>query len=337
MNDTILLAHGSGGELTHELIQKLFLKYFQSPVLKSLADSALMKTDQKHLAFTTDSFVIDPIFFPGGDIGKLAVCGTVNDLAVSGAIPKYLSVGLIIEEGLPMKDLEIIIKSMAKEARYAGVEIVTGDTKIVERGKCDKIFINTSGLGILNKQFTHISSGKKIRSGDSIIVSGTIGDHGMAVLSKRENLLLNSKLKSDCACLNHLIQDLLRASLKIVFMRDPTRGGLATVLSEIALKTGLGIEIWERMIPIKENVKGMCELIGFDPLYVANEGKVVMIVRKEDAGKTIEVLRKNELGKKSEIIGHIVNDHKGRVVSNTEIGGKRIINMLTGEQLPRIC
>jgi len=336
-NDKILLNHGSGGKITHELISSIFIKYFSNEILKSQTDSAILNIDSNLLAYTTDSYVVDPIFFPGGDIGKLAVCGTVNDLAVSGAKPLYLSCGFIIEEGFLLCDLETIVKSMAEEAKKAGVYIVTGDTKVVDKGKCDKIFINTSGIGLLDMKRKHISFGNEIEVGDIVIVNGTIGDHGTAILCARNSIEYTSNVRSDCASLNHMIFKALNISDRIKFMRDATRGGLATVLCELAEKHNLGVEVSESFIPIQESVRGLCEIFGFDPLYMANEGKVVMVVGRNDAEKVLKVLKEDDFGKNAAIIGEVTESNKGMVVMNTGIGGKRIIDMLAGEQLPRIC
>ncbi len=243
-NKNVLLGHGSGGKLSHDLISQLFVKYFDNPILRQQTDSALLEIKSKNLAYTTDSYVVDPIFFPGGNIGKLAIAGTVNDLAVSGAVPKYISTGFIIEEGFPLDDLEIIVKSMSEEAKKAGVLIVTGDTKVVDRGKCDKVFINTSGIGILNENLLNISSGKEIKQGDHIIINGSIGDHGMAILSARNELNIKSAIESDCACLNELIQEIVSSESQIKFMRDATRGGVATVLTELASGKSLMNRNW---------------------------------------------------------------------------------------------
>ena len=337
MVKTILLGHGSGGRLSHELIKDLFVKYFSNDILDEQTDAAVLKISSDKISFTTDSFVVDPIFFPGGDIGKLAVAGTVNDVAVSGAKPLYLSTSFIIEEGFPFKDLEVIVKSMAEEAKKAGVKIVTGDTKVVNRGKCDKVFINSTGVGELPEKYTHIGSGKNIQAGDKIIVNGTIADHGMCIMAAREEISFSTDIKSDCSCLNHLIKDALNVSDNINFMRDATRGGLATVLCELAEDKNFGIEINEDTLPVNENVRGMCELLGFDPMYVANEGKVVMVVASKDAEKVLEALKNNDLGKEAAIIGEVVEEHLGKAWLTTGIGGRRIIDMLAGEQLPRIC
>ena len=337
IENKILLSHGSGGKLSHDLIQNLFFKYFENKILSIAGDSAILDIDSKNIAFTTDSFVVDPIFFPGGDIGKLAIWGTVNDLAVSGAVPKYVSVGFIIEEGLEISVLEKVVKSMAVSANQAGVKIVTGDTKVVTQGKCDKIFINTTGIGKLNTLFKRISTGENIQSGDKIIINGFIADHGMAVLSARNELKVQADVLSDCAPLNHLIQSALAVSENIRFMRDATRGGLATVLAEIVQGKEFGIHLNEEKIPIRESVRGMCEFFGFDPLYTANEGKVVMIVPENDAESVLDELQKNEFGKEAQIIGSVTDNHPGKVIMKTQIGGKRIIDMLLGDQLPRIC
>jgi len=337
MNKNILLGHGSGGKLSHKLISNLFVKYFHNDILDLQTDASVIQVDSDLISFTTDSFVVDPIFFPGGNIGKLAIAGTVNDLAVSGARPLYLSASFIIEEGLPYKDLEIIVQTMAEEAQKAGVRIVTGDTKVVNRGKCDKVFINTTGIGALDEKRKSIGLGSEIKPGDKVIINGTLADHGMCIMAVREGLGFQAEIESDCASLNHLIGDVLSVSEQLKFMRDATRGGLATVLCELAESRNLGFEIDESSLPVKENVRGICELLGFDPLYVANEGKVLMIVGKEDAGKILETLKQNELGKEAAIIGEVVDNHHGKAWMTTGIGGRRIIDMLAGEQLPRIC
>ncbi len=336
-NDKVLLGHGSGGKLSHDLISGLFVKYFANEYLDKQTDSAILELSDGHLSFTTDSFVVDPIFFPGGDIGKLAVCGTVNDLAVSGAMPLFLSAGFIIEEGFPINDLESIVRSMALEATKAGVSIVTGDTKVVNRGKCDKIFINTAGIGMIKKQNINIGEGNRVRPGDKIIINGSIGDHGMAVLTARQELNIQSDILSDCASLNGLIQNILSVSEGIKFMRDATRGGLATVLSELAANKNYGIALQESQLFVKPKVRALCELLGFDPLYVANEGKVVIVADPVSAAKIIQTMKSHEFGKDSAIIGEIVGEYPGKAWINTGIGGKRIIDMLAGEQLPRIC
>ena len=333
----ILLSHGNGGRLMQELIADLFLKNFGNKKLEDQSDSAILSIDSPEIAFTTDSFVIDPLFFPGGNIGKLAVCGTINDLSVSGAEPLYLSVSLIIEEGFPIKELEVIVKSLAEEARKAKVEIVTGDTKVVNKGKCDKLFINTAGIGRVRPEKNMTGRTQNIKPGDVIIVNGTIGDHGMAVMNARESFNFKTPVESDCACLDQLIREVLEQTSSVRFMRDATRGGVATVLNELTAKIPYGIEIEEDTIPVSRGVKAMCELLGFDPLYIANEGKVVLVVPEKESALVLEIMRKNILGRESSLIGRVVQDHPGKVVLKTATGGKRIIDVLTGDQLPRIC
>jgi len=337
MEKNILMEHGSGGKLSRILIKELFIKYFDNTVLNNQTDSALLSTDSNLIAFTTDSYVVDPLFFPGGNIGKLAVCGTVNDLAVSGAIPKFISASFIIEEGFSLDELELIVSSMAEESKKSGVMVVTGDTKVVNRGKCDKLFINTSGIGILDARYKHISTGERIVPGDKIIINGTIGDHGMAIMAARNFAGFKTDIKTDCASLNLLIRDILETNCPVKFMRDATRGGIATILCELTENLNIGIEIDESEVPVKEAVKGMCELLGFDPFYVANEGKVIMITSSADADRVLEVMKRNEFGINSAVIGEVAANHFGKTILRTGIGGKRIIEMLTGEQLPRIC
>ncbi len=334
--DKVMLSHGSGGRMMHQLIEDLFVKHFRNKILDEQTDSAILSIGSSDIAFTTDSFVIDPLFFPGGNIGKLAVCGTVNDLAVSGAEPLYLSVSFILEEGFPMKELEIIVESLAEEAKKAGVLIVTGDTKVVNKGKCDKLFINTAGIGRLKKETRLISKALNIKSGDVIIINGTIGDHGMAVMNARESFNFKASVESDCACLNHMIRKVLE-EVPVKFMRDPTRGGVATLLNELVEKIGLGIEINESALPLNKGVKAMCEVLGFDPLHIANEGKVVIVADQTDGDRILEILKNNKLGLQSAIIGRVVSDHPGKVVLKNETGGRRIIDSLSGDQLPRIC
>jgi hydrogenase expression/formation protein HypE len=338
MNNTILLGHGSGGKMSHELISNLFLKYFR-PLDKELflTDSALIPVSGHSCTFTTDSYVVNPIFFPGGNIGKLAVCGTVNDLSVSGSKPAYLSASFIIEEGFAITELETIVSTMAEEAHKAGVRIITGDTKIVNKGQCDKVFINTAGIGFIEERYANISSGVSIEKGDKIIINGSLGDHAIAVLGARNELHIDPDITSDCASLNELIRSVIKKDIEVKFMRDVTRGGLATVLCELTEQSSLGTEINEQDIPVKEKVRGVCELLGFDPLYLANEGKVMMVVKEHDADKVIDIMRNHPLGAESIIIGEMVDNHPGMNVLHTRIGGKRIIDMLAGEQLPRIC
>jgi hydrogenase expression/formation protein HypE len=337
MSKTILLGHGSGGIMTGNLIRDMFVRYFNNPVLNSLSDAAVVHADDAILAFTTDSFVVDPVFFPGGDIGKLAVCGTVNDLSVSGASPLFLSSGFIIEEGFPLEQLEKIVASMASEAKAAGVQIVTGDTKVVKKGQCDKIFINTAGIGIISSQLASMGTGTMIRPDDMILVNGYLGDHEIAILSARENLAFEEPVISDAASLNHLIRLMFDAGVDIHFMRDITRGGLATVLSEVASMTGMGIHMDENLIPIREQVTGICEIYGFNPLYLANEGKVLIVTSKETGEMALHILRQHALGKDARIIGSMSGSHPGKVLMKSVIGSTRIIDKLAGEQLPRIC
>ncbi len=334
MEDKILLAHGSGGKLAHELVEKSFLGAFDNPFLAKLDDSAVIDLSGR-LAFTTDSYVVSPIFFPGGDIGKLAVCGTVNDLAMSGAQPLYLSLAFIIEEGLSQSALSQIVDSVQKATQEAGVKIVAGDTKVVHRGSADKLFINTAGVGVISEGIN--ISGGNARPGDKVILSGTIGDHGIAVFSQREGLSFSTQLESDCAPLGSLVAEMLTASPNIHCLRDPTRGGLATTLNELAKQSKVGIRIEEERIPVREEVLGACEMLGFDPLYVANEGKLVAIVPATDADKVLQAMRENNYGKGAVIIGEVRAEHPGRVVMKTCLGSSRIVDMLVGDILPRIC
>ncbi len=334
MEDKILLAHGSGGKLAHELVEQSFLKALANPLLAKLDDSAVIDFNGR-LAFTTDSYVVSPIFFPGGDIGKLAVCGTVNDLAMSGAKPLYLSLSFIIEEGLPHHELNEIVDSVQKAAQEAGVKIVTGDTKVVHRGSADKLFINTAGVGIIPEGVD--VSGNNAKPGDRVILSGTIGDHGIAVLSQREGLSFSTQLESDCAPLGGLVAEILTASPNIHCLRDPTRGGLATTLNELAKQSKVSIRIEEEKIPVRQEVFAACEMLGFDPLYVANEGKLVAIVPAEDIDKVLKAMRGNRYGVDAAIIGEVRAEHPGRVVMKTSIGASRIVDMLVGDLLPRIC
>ena len=333
--DKILLAHGGGGSLSHQLISKMFLPQFDNELLNEQNDSAIFTVGTNTFAFTTDSYVVQPIFFPGGNIGDLAVNGTINDLAVSGAKPLYISAAFIIEEGLPIEDLWKIVLSMKEAAHKAGVQIVTGDTKVVEHGKGDKIFINTSGIGIVEEGID--ISPKNCKDGDVIILNGSIADHGVAIMSAREGLTFETEIISDTAPLNDLIGSVLSVSKNVHVMRDPTRGGVASTLKEIALSAQVGIEIDQKEIPIKEEVKGACEILGLDPLYIANEGKVILFVAREDAEKVFLEMKNHPLGKESRIIGKVTKEHTGIVVMKTLIGSKRVVEMITGEQLPRIC
>lgn len=331
----VLLAHGGGGTLSHQLISKLFCSQFDNEFLNEQHDSAIFNIEKSRLAFTTDSYVVQPIFFPGGNIGELAINGTVNDLIVSGAKPIYISVGFIIEEGLPIEDLWKIVLSMKEAARKAGVKIVTGDTKVVDKGKGDKIFINTSGIGII-KDGVNISP-KSCVPGDKIILSGRIADHGIAIMSAREGLEFETAIVSDTAPLNELFTCIEKFGDKIHVMRDPTRGGLASSLNEIAETANVGMLIEEEKIPILDEVKGACEILGLDPLYIANEGKMIAIVSNDIADNVLNEWRKTKLGTESEIIGEVTSDNPGTVVMKTTIGSKRIVDMISGEQLPRIC
>jgi hydrogenase expression/formation protein HypE len=332
--ERILLAHGAGGKIMHDLLDRLIFKELDNDILREKKDSAVIALGKKEFAFTTDSYVVDPINFPGGDIGRLAVCGTVNDLSVCGARPLYMSVGAIIEEGLDMDILKNIIRSIGKTAREAGVKVVTGDTKVVEKGSCDKIFLNTSGIGEIYRDDLSIS---KIRAGDNVIVNGPIGEHAVSVLSRREGIAFKSTVKSDSAPLNRLIARSLAVSKNIRFMRDPTRGGVATTLNEMVKEMPFGIAINEKDIPLTKGVRGACELLGLDPLYLACEGRVLMVVSKEDTPKVLRAMKRDPLGRLSKVIANVVRDYPGRVVLNTLSGGKRIVDMLSGEQLPRIC
>ena len=334
MGDKILLAHGSGGKLSHELIEKSFLRVLSNPLLAKLNDSAVFDLSGR-LAFTTDSYVVKPIFFPGGDIGKLAVCGTVNDLAMAGAVPLYLSLAFIIEEGLAQADLSRIVSSVQKAASEAGVQVVTGDTKVVNRESADELFINTAGLGIVPPGVD--ISGDKAKAGDVVILSGSVGEHGIAVLSRREGLSFSTELESDCAPLNKLVAEMLEVSHQIRSLRDPTRGGLATTLNELAAQSKVGIRIEEDKIPVREEVAAACEMLGLDPLYVANEGKLVAIVAPEAAEAVLNRMRQNIYGQEAAIIGEVREEHPGRVVMKTRLGASRIVDMLVGDLLPRIC
>ena len=333
--DKILLSHGSGGKLSFDLIKKLFLSNFNNPYLERLDDGAVLNIEGLKLAYTTDSYTVDPLFFKGGDIGELAVYGTVNDLAMCGATPLYLSCSFIIEEGFSLSLLEKIVLSMRAASVVARVDIVTGDTKVVNRGAADKIFINTSGVGIV-KEGVNIS-GSNAKVGDVVIINGPMGSHGIAVLSEREGLKFETEIKSDTAPLSSLVADMLEVSKDIHVLRDPTRGGLSTSLNEIALSSKVDVEINEDDIPIQEEVRAACEILGYDPLYLANEGKLVAFIPSEITSNMLKKMKENKYGKESKIIGRVVKKSEGKVYLNTAIGGKRIVDMLTGEQLPRIC
>jgi hydrogenase expression/formation protein HypE len=317
----------------HDLIES-FMPELANPMLEKMDDSAVFNISGR-LAFTTDSYTVNPLFFPGGDIGRLAVCGTVNDLAMSGARPLYLSLAFIIEEGLPIADLKKILRSIAGAAREAGVKIVTGDTKVVDQGSADRLFINTAGVGSVPEGVD--ISAANARAGDKVIISGTIGDHGIAVLSQREGLKFHTPVPSDCAPLNTLVADMLAESTNIHCLRDPTRGGLATTLNDFALQSGVGIRIEEEKIPVDKAVLAACELLGFDPLHIANEGKLAAIIAPQDAAAVLAKMKRNKHGSQAAIIGEVVEEHPGQVVMKTSLGASRIIDMPVGELLPRIC
>ncbi|MFW6374434.1 MAG: hydrogenase expression/formation protein HypE [Thermodesulfobacteriota bacterium] len=333
---TIRLDHGSGGKMSHQLVTDILAPAFDDPILNRLDDGAVFAVEAGRMAFSTDSYVVDPLFFPGGNIGDLAVNGTVNDLAMCGAVPQYISVGMILEEGFPMADLAAILKAMAEAARNAGVRIVTGDTKVVPKGAVDKIFINTSGVGVIPDGVN--VSGAHARPGDAVILSGTMADHGMTVLTQREGLKFETPIRSDSAPLNRMTARILaHCPAEIHVLRDPTRGGVGTTLNEIAEASRVGIRIDEGRLPVRDAVAGICELLGFDPLYVANEGKMLVFVAPEKADAVLEMMREDDYGQEACVIGEVVNDHAGKVFMKTRIGGHRIVDMLAGEQLPRIC
>jgi hydrogenase expression/formation protein HypE len=340
--DRILLGHGSGGQLSADLIRRLFVPGFGNEVLAALEDQATVSLGSGHnglkaprIAFTTDSFVVRPLFFPGGDIGRLAVHGTVNDLAVGGAQPLYLSAAFILEEGLPLADLQRIVASMRAACAEAGVALVTGDTKVVDRGKGDQVFITTSGIGLVPDG--RALSIRAARPGDRILVSGTIGDHGIAIMSVREGIEFETVLESDSAPLTGLTQVMLEACPGIRCMRDPTRGGLSSALNELATASQVGVELTEAAIPLRAEVRAACEMLGLDPLYVANEGKLIAVVPQADADRLLEMMRGHPLGRSAALIGEIVADHPGMVIMHSLVGGERVVTMLAGEQLPRIC
>jgi hydrogenase expression/formation protein HypE len=337
---TVTLAHGGGGKAMKDLIDDVFVRAFDNPLLAPLEDQARFNLADlaRHgdrLAFTTDSFVVDPLVFPGGDIGKLAVCGTINDLAVGGAVPFYLSCAAIVEEGVTIDLLRQVAASMAATARKAGVAIVTGDTKIVSKGACDKLFLTTTGVGVIREGVD--LGADRARSGDLVLVNGLLGDHGAAILCARGDMALETPIESDCAPLHGLIAELLAAAPGVGFVRDPTRGGIATVLNEIAAASQIAIEIDESATPIREEVKAFCEILGLDPLYLANEGKIVAIAPPNEADAALAALSAHPLGKRAAIIGRVHSGEPGRVTMRTVFGGRRIVDMLVGEQLPRIC
>jgi hydrogenase expression/formation protein HypE len=337
---TVTLAHGGGGKAMKDLIDDVFVRAFDNRMLAPLEDQARLDVSAlaqpgDRIAFATDSFVVDPLIFPGGDIGKLAVCGTVNDLAVGGAVPRWLSCAMIIEEGVTIELLKTIAGSMARAAAAAGVEIVTGDTKVVPKGACDKIFITTSGIGIIRREFA--LGADTVRPGDIVLVNGLLGDHGAAILAARGELALETPIESDCAPLQDLIAMLLAAAPNTRFIRDATRGGLATVLNEVAASSEVAIEIEEHLTPLREEVKGFCEILGLDPLYLANEGKIAAIVPEAEAEAALAAMRGHPFGLQSAVIGRVAGGPAGRVTMRTLVGGRRIVDMLVGEQLPRIC
>ncbi len=339
-NDQILLGHGSGGRMTHDLVKKVFLPYLQNSFLSEGNDFARFDLPSKanlegKLIITTDSHIVHPLFFPGGDIGRLAICGTVNDICMSGAMPLYLTAGFIIEEGFPVELLEKVLSSMKIAADESGVLVVAGDTKVVEKGKADKLFINTAGIGWQPNGL--VIGGQCARPGDIVIISGTIGDHGIAVLNARQDLAIQTNVISDIAPLNNMVGNLLKAAPNTRVLRDPTRGGLATSLNEIALQSNCSIIIEEDLIPISTPVKSTCDMLGFDPLYIANEGKLIAIVAEEEADMAVDSIRQSSYGKMATRIGQIQTDPKGKVLLKTRIGGTRILDMLSGEMLPRIC
>jgi len=334
MDKRVLLGHGSGGKLSHDLINRNVLPFLANPILERMDDSAVVDINWR-TAFTTDSFVVNPIFFPGGDIGKLAVCGTINDLAMVGAKPIYLSLALIIEEGLPLEELEQVLRSVRSAAEETDIKIITGDTKVVNRGSADKLFINTAGIGMISPDIN--ISGANAKIGDKIILSGPIGDHGISVMAQREGLRLKIPVQSDCAPLSSLVEAMLAYPQDIHCLRDPTRGGLATTLNELAAQSKMSIRIFEDKIPIRDSVRIACEMLGLDPLYIANEGKLVAIVTPERAEEILNTMRHNPYGSESTIIGEVIESRTSRVVMRTSLGASRILDMLSGELLPRIC
>ena len=335
VKDTVVLGHGSGGRLSAELMRSIFLPAFRNPVLARLDDQAIVKVNGTRLAFTTDTFVVKPLFFPGGDIGSLAVHGTVNDLAMGGATPLFLSAAFIIEEGLSMDVLRRVVDSLHAAAHDAGVEIVTGDTKVVEQGCGDELFINTTGIGLVPDGLE--LSADRARPGDKVLLSGSIGEHGIAILAQREGLEFECPVESDSAALHNLVAGMLNASREIRCMRDPTRGGVSSTLNEIAEQSRVGIRLEESAIPIREEVRGACEMLGLDPLYVANEGKLIAIVAPEAAEALLRAMRSNPLGRNAQMIGTVVEAPSPIVTIRTALGTSRIVDMLTGDQLPRIC
>ncbi len=330
-NSKIEIGHGSGGRLTRELIEKVFLKHIASEELRPLEDAAYVHLKTHHSAITTDSYVVRPLFFPGGNIGKLSVCGTVNDLVVSGALPRYLSIGFILEEGFSVESLEDILQSIREAVQHAGVHIVTGDTKVVEKDKCDGMYINTTGFG----EVVRTLHSDNVSDGDVVLVTGTIGDHGTAIAIARNEFDIKAPVASDCAPLNNLLTPLFDIE-GLKWMRDPTRGGVATVLAELSGSTGFGIEVFEDQVPVREDVRFISDMLGYDPLYLANEGKALIIVSKDSTDKILDILKKHSLGQNAAIIGHITSDFR-RVKLRTRIGGERLLDLLEEDLLPRIC
>lgn len=335
-NEQIVMGHGAGGRMSHQLIQKAFVSAFQNTALNAGDDAALVQAGlRQKLSISTDAHVVSPLFFPGGDIGRLAVCGTVNDVAMLGAKPLYLTAGFILEEGLPMATLKRVVESMRAAAEEAGVPIVAGDTKVVQKGKADGMYITTAGVGVVREDVN--VSGANAKAGDVVILSGTIGDHGIAVLGARGELGFESSLQSDVAPLNHLVNAMLDASPNIHVLRDPTRGGLATTLNEVAVQSNAGILLKEEAIPVHPEVNAACEMLGFDALYVANEGKLVAIVPQEDAQKILAAMKSTKYGEGAVVIGEVVAEPKSRVLLKTGLGSTRVVDMLAGDMLPRIC
>jgi hydrogenase expression/formation protein HypE len=333
--DRVLLGHGSGGKLSAELLHQVFLPAFQNAALAKLDDQAIVNIKGSRIAITTDSFVVKPLFFPGGDIGSLAVHGTINDLAMGGAQPLFLSAAFIIEEGFSLESLQRVVSSLQRAAEKAGVQVVTGDTKVVEKGKGDGLFVNTTGIGVVPDGIE--LSADRARPGDKVLLSGSIGDHGMAILAQREGLEFESAIESDSAALHTLVKEMLQATTAIRCMRDPTRGGLSSTLNEIAAQSRVSIELNEQSIPVREEVKGACEMLGLDPLYVANEGKLAAIVAPEAAPDLLAAIRRHALGKQAQIIGTVNDKNPGLVTLRTSLGTTRVVDMLSGDQLPRIC
>lgn len=332
---SVTLDHGSGGEASSELIKDIFLSRLDNDILRNLDDSAVIEPPPRRIAVTTDSYVVDPVFFPGGDIGSLSVHGTVNDLSMQGAVPLYLTLGLILEEGLPMSDLERIIDSVADACRESGVRIVAGDTKVVPKGNLDKIFINTAGIGLIPDGVD--VSIRNARAGDVLLINGDIGNHGIALLAKREGLAFKSTLISDSSPLNSLVSAILNTSSDVHVLRDPTRGGVATALNEIATTSSVGITVYEEALPVNKEVRSASDMLGLDPLYIANEGKCLVFTAEKDAQKVLRQMKSHKYGREAAIIGEVTSENPGKVLMKTTVGGTRILSMLTGDQLPRIC